>query len=247
MTKVSAYTIEEKVEDLVKQAIKYKTFYHYNKAYAEILDIDETEKQAELLNTLSTVSSEAYKPDIIKINKLLIDLVKNKDAKLYDELAEIIIPNADIPQIDKDYLSSELFSWGQKLIWTGSYSNARTKALVRIYDLPNISTGKIDIKDSYGVLTELFNNEEIKFQKDLKGLLLVNDIFSSFESLNEINKNYMIELFEASLNKVYIGWYEKEILPYEEKVKENINPKELYENYKKILKEYPNILNPIYK
>lgn len=105
---------------LLQEALKEKTFYHYNMAYYEINKLsNETEKTA-LLGKLSTIGTEVWTKDIKAINARIDEMVKTASGKTYDEL-EAQINKSDLHYLDRHYLLGELTSWGRQLVWTPDY------------------------------------------------------------------------------------------------------------------------------
>jgi hypothetical protein len=113
----------QKAYGLVDYSLKEKTFYSFNLAYAEVMKLTDENEKNQLLGKLGAISNIVWRPDITKIYAILKEMADTGSGKIYDEV-QVVIANADIPQVDKDYLLTEVTSWGKELVWTVDYSNA---------------------------------------------------------------------------------------------------------------------------
>lgn len=105
---------------MVDEALKEKTFYHYNMAYFGITKLQSESEKNLLFSKLSAIAGEVWTDSIRALNRKIDDMVKTASGRIYDEL-EANIQSADIYQIDKEYLLGELTSWGRRLVWTPEY------------------------------------------------------------------------------------------------------------------------------
>lgn len=118
----------QKVFELVDYALKEKTFYSFNLAYAEVMKLTDENEKNQLLDKLGSISNIVWRPDITNIYAILKEMSNTGSGKIYDEV-QITIANADIPQVDKDYLLTEVTSWGRNLVWTDDYSQGMSALL----------------------------------------------------------------------------------------------------------------------
>ena len=114
--------------NLVDKAVSQKSFYYYNTAYAETMELKNENEKNELLTKLNSISNEVWNDNVKHTNKLLEDMVKTASGRIYDEI-EAYINKSNMPDIDKSYFLSELTSWGRKLIWTDEYKAAMDSIL----------------------------------------------------------------------------------------------------------------------
>lgn len=128
MAKVSAEEVDVKL--MVEEALKNKTFYHYNTAYYNITNMPETKEKAELLNQLATIQNVVWTEEVQKSLEMLAEMTKTASGKTYYEI-EQYVTNSKLGEMDKGYLLGELTSWGRKLVWTEEYSKAM-KALMEL-------------------------------------------------------------------------------------------------------------------
>lgn len=120
------------VETSVKQAINEKSFYHYNLAYAKIMELPEGYEKDKLLSELAHISKAIWTKEISEIVEKIETMAKEKSGRLYD-LLEARIGKSDIQSIDKQYLLGEITGWGRDLIWTEDYKKA-VAAIVEVWD-----------------------------------------------------------------------------------------------------------------
>lgn len=113
----------ESASHLVDVALNQKTFYHYNLAYAKIMQED-ANTQAILLSKLASITDIVWTQEIKDVNKLIEEMAKNKSGKAYDQIQALIANSSTLAKVDKDYLSYELFSWGSNLVYTPDYKAA---------------------------------------------------------------------------------------------------------------------------
>jgi hypothetical protein len=131
-----ASTIEE-ARTLLDNAISASTFYDYNMAYDSIMRLPEGNKmlQVQMENELGQIANKVWTDDIKNINKEIDEMVKTKSAKLYDQIV-LEINNSNFVQVDKEYLSNELATWGRELVWTEDYKLA-VASLVKAWNEKN--------------------------------------------------------------------------------------------------------------
>lgn len=119
-------------ETLVNTAISESNFYYYNMAYAEILKLSDGEEKEALLGKLSTIGSKVWTKDITEIVQMFEVMAKEKSGRKYDEL-QVRIGKSSINEIDKQYLYSELYSWGTNTVWTDEYKKA-VAAIIKVWN-----------------------------------------------------------------------------------------------------------------
>lgn len=130
--KVEAINIEEnkKVGQIsgivLDEALREKTFYKYNLAYALIMKIQDTAVRDPLLGQLSTITDTVWTPDIKTHVALLADLTSTGSGKIYSKI-EVDMGKTSLSDIDKGYLLGELTTWGLNLVYTDDYKNAVDK------------------------------------------------------------------------------------------------------------------------
>lgn len=156
---------------LVQQALQQKTFYHYNIAYYEVMQLTDGYEKAVLLKKLDSVSGVVWREDIKKIYTVLLDMVDTAGGRIYDNIQQII-SNANIPEVDKQYLLGEVTSWGKRLVWTEDYKksvDAIVNAWIRMDDLSinkaQAALEQMKNKYSKGYLSEELAKIKAKYNK----------------------------------------------------------------------------------
>lgn len=119
-------------ENLVNTAISESNFYYYNMAYAEILKLSDVAEKEVLLAKLSTIGSKVWTKDISEIVQMFEVMAKEKSGRTYDQL-QTRIKDSNIKEIDKEYLYSELYSWGINTVWTAEYKKA-VAAVIKVWN-----------------------------------------------------------------------------------------------------------------
>jgi hypothetical protein len=185
---------------MVEEALKEKTFYHYNMAYFEIMKLQDENQKAELSNKLVTIADTVWSKEIKDLNAVLHDMVKTASGRTYDEL-EAKIKNSGVVQIDKEYLLGELTSWGRKLVWTPDYL-AGVDAIIKAWT----SNTEESIIKAEEVLNKIGNSYSREYlQEELAGAK---------------NKYYNNEAtFITKLNNIKANLNEENILVEAEKIK----------------------------
>jgi uncharacterized lipoprotein YddW (UPF0748 family) len=120
----------DSASSLVTTALNNETFYDYNMAYVAIMNLpnESDNVKTELQNKLSSIALKVWTSEIKSINSKLDNMVNTKSARLYDEI-EKQINLSTLKQVDKDYLSNELATWGKQLVWTDDYKLAVEKII----------------------------------------------------------------------------------------------------------------------
>lgn len=158
---------------LVDQALKEKTFYHYNVAYSEAMKLTNETEKAELLNKLSSIADIVWDEDMKRVYRVLLDMVDTAGGRIYDNI-QVQIANADIPGVDKEYLLGEVTSWGTKLVWTEEYKktfaaimNAWTNT--NAGSIAGVETALAEMKNNYsrGYLSEELAKIKSKYNDTL--------------------------------------------------------------------------------
>lgn len=121
---------EVDVKQMVQEALKNKTFYHFNTAYYKLNGMPDSKEKSELLNELATIQSTVWTSEVQKTLEMLADMTKTASGKTYYEI-EHYVTNSKLGEMDKGYLLGELTSWGRKLVWTEEYA----KAMQAVIDL----------------------------------------------------------------------------------------------------------------
>jgi hypothetical protein len=120
-----------KARELVQYALEQKNFYGFNIAYAEVMKITDENERDTLLSRLSTISDIIWTDDIKSIYADLRRMADTGSAQIYDSV-QIKIDNSNLQQVDKDYLKTEVTSWGKNLVWTEDYKIA-VSAILNAY------------------------------------------------------------------------------------------------------------------
>lgn len=144
---------------MVEEAIKEKTFYHYNMAYFEILKLQDENQKAVLLNKLAAIADTVWNDEIKDLNAVLHNMVKTASGRTYDEL-EAKIKKSGIVQIDKEYLLGELTSWGRRLVWTPDYL-AGVDAVINAWT-SNTEEGLTKAEDVINKIANSYSREYLK-------------------------------------------------------------------------------------
>jgi hypothetical protein len=120
---------ENNAASMVDEALREKSFYHYNMAYFEITKLQSESEKTAMLSKLSIIAGEVWNDSIKALNAKIDYMVKTASGRTYDEL-EAGIQSANIKEIDKQYLLGELTSWGRKLVWTPEYKEAVNSVVI---------------------------------------------------------------------------------------------------------------------
>jgi exopolysaccharide biosynthesis protein len=159
-------------EELTKQvdyAVKSKSFYYYNMALYETTKLTNADQKAVLLSKLATIEKTVWTDDVKSIYKDLQDMANTSSARIYDNV-QVKINNANLMQVDKDYLMTEVTSWGKNLVWTEDYKTA-LNSYMEFFNKKDAESAKKaqeninNIKNSYSkeYLTEELNNLKTLF------------------------------------------------------------------------------------
>lgn len=190
---------------MVEEAIKEKTFYHYNMAYFEILKLQDENQKAVLLNKLAAIADTVWNDEIKDLNAVLHDMVKTASGRTYDEL-EAKIKKSGIVQIDKEYLLGELTSWGRRLVWTPDYlagvdavinawtSNTEeslTKAEEVINKIANSYSREYLKEELLGAKNNYYNNETTFISKlnNIKANISEDNVLIEAEKIKSLLRN----------------------------------------------------------
>lgn len=165
---------DNNVKKYLDQALKEKSFYHYNIAYNEIMKIKDESVRNNYIVNLAAIINDVWSEDIKYINNLLKSVVDTGSGRVYAE-AESYMYKANIKAIDRDYLLGELTSWGKDLVWTEEYkvamdalSNAWTNK-----DKASITQAENLINKMYNKYSKDYLNEELA---NLKNSLVLDNI-----------------------------------------------------------------------
>jgi hypothetical protein len=123
---------------LLEEALREKTFYKYNVAYASISKIQDSGIRDTLLGQLGAIAGIVWTEDVKKFNNMLDNLVKTDGSgEIYDKI-QGEVGKSSLTEIDKGYLLTELNSWGRRIVYTNDYSNAVEKV---VYAWKMLTTG----------------------------------------------------------------------------------------------------------
>lgn len=264
VVKVSADEVKAEVDvkQMVQDALKNKTFYHYNTAYYKLTNMPDTKEKNELLNQLAAIAGEVWTVEVQKSLEMIGEMAKTASGKTYYEI-EQYVTNSKLGEMDKGYLLGELTSWGKKLVWTEEYS----KAIKAVLDLGTNLTEEslinaekliaaVKNEPSNAFLMENFQpiKDKFKAEKDLKTIRSIISLqkdktltieqkvlkikeLSASKSGIEIPAEYLTGNPIYYITETIIGWDIKETTKVEELQKRIINT----------LKVYAENLSPIQK
>jgi plasmid maintenance system killer protein len=124
--KTKADSMLDGVREKVEQALSARTFYSYNVAYAEIMNLPDSAEKNSLLASLGSISSDVWTPQVKKSNELLADVCTYRDGKTYAETEAYLrsLPENEMDIYTQGYFLGELTSWGKKFVYTEDYVNA---------------------------------------------------------------------------------------------------------------------------
>lgn len=178
------------LESLVSQALVERNFYHFNLAYGKVMNMEAGYERDLLLSKLSTISNEVWTKDITDIVQMFDVMAKEKSGREFDRL-EAKIKNSPIKEIEKQYLYSELHSWGKDTVWTSDYIKA-IDAVVKVWN-DKSEASALEADKAISELKVQINKEYIKeLLKEAKvavGLLVTLDS----------------KYFDGTANAVYTG------------------------------------------
>lgn len=188
---VKAETDYASVENLVSQAISENSFYYYNLAYGKIISLPEGAEKEALLSKLSSIGSKVWTKDISEIVKSFEIMAKEKSGREYDGL-EARIQKSTIKEIDKQYLYSELYSWGKDTVWTEDYKKA-IAAVVKLWKEKNETTAV----EAYRTINAL----KLQINKDYLKELFAEANGKVDSKLTVLDSKY----FDSLTNPTYVG------------------------------------------
>jgi hypothetical protein len=155
----------DRASELVNYALNQKTFYSYNLAYAEVMRVTDASEQSQLLGQLGQISNDVWTDEIKSIYVDLKSMADTSSAKLYDSI-QIKIDNSSLPQVDKDYLKTEVTSWGKNLVWTEDYSKA-INALLNAWNIKDT----LSVNEAENLINSIKNeNNKEYLRNELNGL-----------------------------------------------------------------------------
>lgn len=232
--------------DLVSKALSYKSFYHYNVAYAKVMEMPENNEKYKLLSQLGTIQSTVWTDEVNETLKMLTEMTKTASAKTYAEI-EVYVSNSKLGEWDKGYLLGELTSWGKKLVWTDDYTKA-VEAFLKAGEKPTAESlanaQKLinEVKNEYSkaYLIDQFNL--VKKNYDAINSNVVKDIINLKADTNlsrdqkvekmiaivrshkgiEIPEEYFTSAGMYSITDTILGWNIKESMEVSE-LQRNIN------------------------
>lgn len=183
LTYVKAQSNYKYAERQVNQAIKEKTFYNYNLAYEEILKLPEGYERDILLSKLGSVADTVWTKDIYDIVHLIGIVARDKSGRAYDSL-QSRINKASLKEVDKEYLLSEIGTWGRDIVWTEDYNNA-VASVIKVWNKKTKEVCReaeryireIQVPVNREYMTELLN--EAKTAVGLNPLILDDKYFST--------------------------------------------------------------------
>lgn len=118
----------ESIEQAVEESISQKDFYHYNLAYQKIMELSVGYERDVLLSKLYSVVDEVWTKDISEIVYLFELMAKEKSRRVYDIL-EPRINKADLKEIDRQYLLTEVNTWCRDIVNEEDNSKAAYRAI----------------------------------------------------------------------------------------------------------------------
>jgi 6-pyruvoyl-tetrahydropterin synthase len=206
----------ETAGNLVNTAIAESNFYYYNMAYAEILKLEEGKEKEELLSKLAAISSTVWTKDISEVVQLFEGMAKEKSGRKYDAL-QVKIKDGAIKEIDKQYLYTELYSWGKDTVWTEDYKKA-IAATIKVWSDKNYTASraaessirelKLTVNKEY--ITELL--KEAKTSVGLAPVVLTAKDFAAAANSTYVGqgKSVSVDLSEDTTDRTVIlkGNYE---------------------------------------
>jgi hypothetical protein len=232
--------------DLVSKALSYKSFYHYNVAYAKVMEMPENNEKYKLLSQLGTIQSTVWTDEVNETLKMLTEMTKTASGKTYAEI-EVYVKNSKLGEWDKEYLLGELNSWGNKLVWTEDYTKA-VEAFLKAGEKPTAESlanaQKLinEVKNEYSkaYLIDQFNL--VKKNYDAINSNVVKDIINLKADTNlsrdqkvekmiaivrshkgiEIPEEYFTSAGMYSITDTILGWNIKESMEVSE-LQRNIN------------------------
>jgi uncharacterized protein YkwD len=158
--------------NLIQEAKTTNCFADYNNALVEINSLSK-EKQDRFLNELAPMFNNIKNVQVIMdiLNKMQV-FAKTGKGEMYDAMVNIEIPNANIEEKDKAYLSSELYGWGLEMLKAQPGYAKSMDAIIeawKLYGQANKEGAKASIEKAK-IAIELLTNEENKkyLSKQLK-------------------------------------------------------------------------------
>jgi hypothetical protein len=141
---------------LIEKAKSSLAFVDYNYAYDAIMDLS-GDDQGKLLYDLSAIWEKVYTPDIAKVLNLMNTLIKEKDLTSYYDLKSII--ETEVKQErNRDYLLSELDSFGKESVFTKEVVNA-TDAIIKAWNKKDAAS----ISEAEAAISKVKVNGSVKW------------------------------------------------------------------------------------
>jgi hypothetical protein len=159
---------ENNANTALNEALKQKTFYHYNMAYFEIDKLQNEAVKNEMLGKLSAIAGEIWTNDIKNINSMIHEMAQNSSGKIYDQV-QVVINKSNVQEVDKQYLLGEVTSWGKRLVWTSDYANG-VQAIVDTWNNmsgTNIKKAQLSVDGIANRYSKDYLNEELQSIKNL--------------------------------------------------------------------------------
>lgn len=109
-----------RTSQIVDKSISERDFYHYNLAYKMIMELPAGYERDLFLSKLNSIADTVWTKDILDIVHLFEIMAKEKNIQAFYTL-ETRINKANLKEVDKQYLLTELNTWCKDIIHKEDY------------------------------------------------------------------------------------------------------------------------------
>lgn len=165
------------VEAMITAALQNKKFETFNLAYNEISKIQNESIRNKYLEQIAPLAKELYSGKVLDYCNRIKELGSTGSARVYDQIVSSLA-NEAFNDDTKNYLLTEVMSWGKKLTYTSDYVVA-TDAIIRdwsLYKRKDVVSSKVvnsAIQDTKKIIAKIVNNYSKEY---------------AYEMLNELEK-----------------------------------------------------------
>jgi hypothetical protein len=215
-------------------ALYQKSFYYYNIAYLDIMQLDDDNKRDEYLAKLNTITDKVWNTHIKYVVAQLDEIASTGSAKAYDDLQNYLLHDSMITDIDKAYFLGELSSWGTQKVWTDDYKQAfkkldNLKLDLIIYD--DLTSNDEKFNSCNEKIIEIYNDGVLKEKKEVISINNLNVVLTGINSVeSEINRNYLKSQLDLCLQANLNG--------YNKHNGTNKTLQQVYDDYNKLKERY---------
>lgn len=128
------------INDLINKTNSTRAFFYWNTAYDKATKLPEPQK-TQYIAKLNTILPAIYTPNLQKVLGNLMTFSKTNLMRSYIDILYNQIPNLISNPTDRNYLTVELSTWGQKMVYSHPFFFEATSAIINVQNL--VAAGKI--------------------------------------------------------------------------------------------------------